>query len=269
MPSVSFCNLGDAYGDWGSEKKSDEPKNLNETNTENSTEIVARNSNHNCPTCGHHDGLGNLPNLPTFQNAEGCMVRNNRFQNTIAQNTFQLQNNPLNPMGETGSSAIQQQYLSQTMMAPHMNRGVNFNSLPPTVGSYGANNNPYGVPPNLPIPNQMNIWPPQRWVVNPNGPVGYESYDPFAYGSHNMPYHNPGQMDRGYQMTNGQIRENFEGFAGSNFRGSNMTDTILEYFGNGNPDKGSQLLSLVLFILFVLFFIQLIELIVSARVDNE
>ena len=167
----------------------------------------------------------------------------------------------------------QPNYMGQVMMAPHM---MNFNQLPTQ----------------LPIPNQMNTWPPQRWVVNPNGPTGYESYDPFGQGTRSY-FNKPGAMgvsndpymmyqkgymegvknaeSQDYQMVNGKIRESFSN--GPKTRMQALTDSVLEYFGSGSQnqyqDQGYQLLQMVIFILVVLFIIQLVEILVNNRTSVE
>lgn len=259
MASVPFCNLGDAYGEDWNKKDKEIPKKKNiksETQDQEQTQQQIPQQLNNLSLDG------SLPNIPTFSNAEGCMHRNNMFQNTIAQNTFQLPTNPLNPMGQIGPY---QNYLGQ---------------------------NPYmmNVVPNLPISNQMNTWPPQRWAINPNGPIGYENHDPYSFGSRsyfNIPSNNdPYQMfqrgfaegqkrsqmsqkpNQDFQFVNGQIRENF---GSSNRTGiQKITDSVLEYFGSGvNQDQGYQLLQMVLFILVVLFVIQLVEILVNSKVDLD
>jgi hypothetical protein len=303
MPSVGFCNLGDAYGDWGKKSKT-QNDNINDENTgipgnekKVSQQLLQENAiakNNNSPNSMDES----LPNLPTFQNAEGCMVRNNRFQDGVSNNQFQMQRNPLNYNGPVNMNQLNQgsSYLSQTMMAPHMNN-VNFNNLPNNFNNlqnYG-NQGLFNVTHQLPISNQQNTWPPQRWVVDPAGPSGYENYDPYA-----RPYFTPGvhqgpgspgfygQMpNSGYQNQgpgyNGQVRENFGNRGYENFNGNYREDfgnvrqpesfsgRVLEYFGAAagsgpyGPDKGAQLLQLVLFVLVVLFFIQLIEIIINSR----
>lgn len=254
MPSVGFCNLGDAYGDWGSkksnvtnhEKNTDSHNGNPESEKKVSQQMIQKNvvsTNNDCPNCNK-----DLPNLPTFQNAEGCMVRNNRFQDGIAGNQFQIPSNPLNYGGPVNMNQINDMnLLSQSMMAPHMN----FNNLP---NNFNGSHERYP----LPISNQQNTWPPQRWVVDPNGPTGYENYDPY-----NRPF-TPRVSTQGPpgfygQVPSGQIRENFGN--------QGLSDQVLEYFGarTGGPDKGSQLLQLVLFALVVLFFIQLVEIIISSQ----
>lgn len=271
MPSVGFCNLGEAYGDnW---KKQSKPKDQVAAAPADSGKMIKhkqgdntavqqkpmetpinnlgnqpgipgqtfRQSMNSCPNC-----TGNLPKLPTFQNAEGCMLRNNQFQNQVSAGSFQLPMNPLNPNPNvnflnTGTPMVTQQpYLSQTMMSPHM---MDFNQMPQM----------------LPIPNQMNTWPPQRWVVDPNGPAGYESYDPFSYGGSRIvnPYNMTPKNYDGVSNINGNIRENFNGGPRT------FSRKFFEFFGANTNDQGVLLLQIVLFILVIMFIVQLVEIIVE------
>ena len=71
MPSVPFCNLEDTFSsEW--EKKV--------------------------------NGASGALQLPTFKNANSCVARNDQFQNSIANNQFNLQVNPLNVGGGTLSN---------------------------------------------------------------------------------------------------------------------------------------------------------------------
>lgn len=243
MVSVPFCNLGDAYGDNWNKKSNNSSSNTASNTASNISSSVLRNikelekeegkvipnaqnvsiasKNTSCPNCQQNSGTNvqYIPNIPTFQNAAGCMNRNNRFQNQVAQSQFELPVNPLN---------------------------VYPGSFPPATKTLFP---PYGLEhpsAQLPVFNQGNIWPAQRWYPDPNGPMAYGDNSPYNQMYNPVLYRQFNQSD-GIQKVGDKYRENF---------GLTMGGTV-----NASEEKAVKLLQLILFVLVALFIIQLFELI--------
>jgi hypothetical protein len=151
MPPVPFCNLDELGSDWERQMN----KKL-------------------------------LPNIPTFNNAQECTSRNDKFQNSIAKNQFQLPNSPLNSkdlLPAPGASlapvapvAPMAQQAQQAPMVPYYN---NQYSGPDYQGHLGQmayyNQAPERIPQNYPVYQQYEGPLPQRWNM-------YDSYGQQAYG---------------------------------------------------------------------------------------
>lgn len=220
MPSVPFCNLNEIYGDNWNKKKVVSSKEQTQVSIEQANNLLRNikveennSNNSNIQNIPNHQNtkdiniktyannsadINNIPNIPTFQTAANCNQRNNNFQNQIALSQFNLPVNPLNNM-----------YNMPTNM-PNMH---NIN-----------------VPMNLPIYNNTNIWPAQRWF--PENPMAYAISDPYNQ------YYNP--------MINSQFNQ-----------GNKMRE---DFSQDSDNNKVIMLLQLILFTLIALFVIQIFEL---------
>ena len=109
------------------------------------------------------DDNNTLPNLPTFNVASWCSNNNNKFQNQIAQNQFQLQTNPLGPNAYGnpyyGANYLTDPYYSspQPLFRPNQHQPNNYP-------------NPYNHPPQYPLGYyQQTFQPYQRENFSNNG----------------------------------------------------------------------------------------------------
>lgn len=175
MPSIGFCNLNDLYPDWNPKKVTNNGTSLSEA----ASPPVTPPATPAKPATPATPSVQNLlPDVPTFNVSNDCMIRNNNFQNQIAKNQFNRMSNPLDPYNQYDNPA-----------SPYYNPYTN------NFNPYGSFPNPYQNPylnmydnyykPNVrqPIFNSNNVWNSQRWLSNPNGPDPYYDSDIFNKGS--------------------------------------------------------------------------------------
>ncbi len=182
MPSVPFCNLDNAFD--GSEWEK-----------QNNAEL-----------------------LNTFQAANSCMARNNKFQNSIAKDQFGLATNPLNPNGPTEiNGIIKQKPLSDiAKSSPSIANERDPIALEPTFNSQRI---PQYYPVYQQYPQQML---PQQWF-----PPTYNYYEGFSntepiydyrYQGPQGPYYNNPQWNYAY----GNGGYNNDGYNNSGYNTNNV-----------------------------------------------
>ena len=166
MPGVAFCNINEIFSTpWEKKHNQRLMKKLNSVN----------------------QGM---------DDAENCNDRNNNFQNDISKDQFGLAVNPLNMEQSARDATFRnsaQKDAQSLIIQPQPQQPLRGHSPPevepiqqPIQQPQQYNLQPMSyqnvdmrIPQNYPVYRQYNQWLPQRWMMNPNGPVGYDNYNPY------------------------------------------------------------------------------------------